>query len=91
MQVKLYISFVGKIRDTTSGRECKQSIIMNLCNMEIECRYINCVFNGQSAFSMLLTLIENSHFHFLLILDRGVISRQTCDNWTFSLHIQLSN
>ena len=61
---------------------------MTICNMEMVYRHTNCVFNWQVTFSILLASIENSHFHFLLILDRGVNPRQTCDNSTFSLHEQ---
>ena len=83
---------MGKIRDTVSERErihSNDSILVTICNMEMVYRHTNCVFNWQLTFEILLALIENSHFHFLLILDRGVISRQTCDNSTFSLHMKI--
>ena len=84
--MKFHISFVGLIRNFTSWGERKQSIVMTFCNMGTVYRHIKYVSNWKFTFSMLLALIENSHFHFLLILDRIVNRRQIRCSSTFSLH-----
>ena len=55
--------------------------------MEVLYRHKKGAFNCKLSFPTLLTLIENSSFHFIFIFDEVVISSKIRDDWTFWLHV----
>ena len=60
---------------------------MTFCDMEVLYRHKKGAFNCKLSFPTLLTLIENSSFHFILIFDGVVISSKIRDDSTFWLHV----
>ena len=58
--------------------------------MEVLYRHKKGAFNCKLSFPTLLTLIENSSFHFILIFDGVVISSKIRDDSTLWLHICIS-
>ena len=61
---------------------------MTFCDMEVLHRHKKDAFNYKLSFPTLLTLIENSSFHFILIFDGVVISSKIRDDSTLSLHMR---
>ena len=55
---------------------------MTFCDMEVLYRHKKGAFNCKLSFPTLLTLIENSSFHFILIFDGVVISSKIRDDST---------
>ena len=60
---------------------------MIFCDMKMLCVLINGVFNRKVSFTIHLSLVENLHFQFILILGRVRNWQKSCDRSIFSLHV----